>query len=292
MDSAFLSGLAGILAAAAPILFAAIGETLTERAGVTNLSVNGAIILTAMVGFVVAVETNSTVLGFLAGAVVGALVTLLLAFATITLKQSQVAVGFVLALLCRDLAYFLGNPYMGVSGPIVSHLPIPLLADIPIIGQIFFRHNLPVYASYLLVFLAFWWLFKTRPGLMLQGIGERPEAAFARGANVNRMRYFYTVLGGALVGIAGIMLAARIESGNPIAGNGFEFNSVAAVLLGGTSMREGRGSVIGTVFGVLLVQILKNGLVMANVSSIYQSAIIGIVVLFSIIVNAYLKRKE
>ncbi len=213
MDSAFLSGLAGILAAAAPILFAAIGETLTERAGVTNLSVNGAIILTAMVGFVVAVETNSTVLGFLAGAVVGALVTLLLAFATITLKQSQVAVGFVLALLCRDLAYFLGNPYMGVSGPIVSHLPIPLLADIPIIGQIFFRHNLPVYASYLLVFLAFWWLFKTRPGLMLQGIGERPEAAFARGANVNLMRYFYTVLGGALVGIAGPLYSLSVKAG-------------------------------------------------------------------------------
>ncbi|HNT55644.1 MAG TPA: ABC transporter permease, partial [Anaerolineaceae bacterium] len=187
--------------------------TLTERAGVTNLSVNGAILLTAMVGFVVAVETNSTVLGFLAGALVGALVTLLLAFATITLKQSQVAVGFVLALLCRDLAYFLGNPYMGVSGPIVAHLPIPLLGEIPIIGQIFFRQNLPVYASYLLVFLAFWWLFKTRPGLMLQGIGERPEAAFARGANVNRMRYFYTILGGALVGIAGPLYSLSVKAG-------------------------------------------------------------------------------
>src|SRR5512134_1348373 len=106
MDSTMiLIGLASVLAAAAPVIFAVMGETLSERAGVINLSMNGTILLTAMGGFAVTVETGSILLGFLAGAVIGALVALVIAFSSITLKQSQVAVGFVLALLCRDLSY-------------------------------------------------------------------------------------------------------------------------------------------------------------------------------------------
>ena len=107
MDTTTLVGLAGVLAAAAPVVFAAIGETITERAGIINLSVNGTILLTAMAGFAVAVTTGSLILGFLVGAVIGAFVALIVAFGSITLKQSQVAIGFVLT--CRDLAYS-GNP--------------------------------------------------------------------------------------------------------------------------------------------------------------------------------------
>src|SRR5512136_1446868 len=99
-----LTGLAGVLAAAAPIIFAVIGETITERAGIINLSVNGTILLSAMAGFAVAVRTDSLLLGFLAGMLVGALVALIVAFSSITLKLSQVAVGFILAMTCRDLA--------------------------------------------------------------------------------------------------------------------------------------------------------------------------------------------
>ena len=205
MDSTILSGLAGILAAAAPIVFAVIGETISERAGITNLSVNGLILLTAMAGFAVGVFTGSVWLGLLTGAVIGALVSALIAFSSISLHQSQVAVGFVLALLCRDLAYFLGNPVMGEQGPTVLFTPIPLLEQIPVIGPIFFRHTPLVYASYILILAAFIWIYKTRPGLMLQGIGERPAASFVRGANVNRLRYIYTIVGGALVGLAGPM---------------------------------------------------------------------------------------
>src|SRR5512139_3100949 len=119
-NNTIILGLAGVIAAAAPILFAVIGETITERAGVINLSVNGTILLSAMAGFAVAVNTKSIVLGFLAGMLVGGLVALVVAFSSITLHQSQVAVGFVLALLCRDLSYFLGNPYMGMAGPRLS----------------------------------------------------------------------------------------------------------------------------------------------------------------------------
>lgn len=213
MDSILFAGLASIIAAAAPIIFAVIGETISERGGVTNLSVNGLILLTSMAGFAVGLATNSVWLGMLAGAVVGGLVSLIIAFSSITLHQSQVAVGFVLALLCRDLAYFLGNPIMGLQGPTVAFTPIPLLQDIPVIGPIFFRHTPIVYASYVLIILAYIFIFKTRPGLMLQGIGERPAAAFVRGANVNRLRYLYTVIGGALVGLAGPMYTLSVKAG-------------------------------------------------------------------------------
>lgn len=213
MDNSVIIGLAGVLAAAAPVLFAAIGETITERAGVINLSVNGTILLAAMAGFAVSTTSQSLVLGFLTGAFIGALVALIVAFSSITLKQSQVAVGFVLALMCRDLAYFLGNPFMGATGLRVAPLNIPGLENIPVLGTLFFKQDILTYSSFLLIFVAYWWIFKTRHGLMLQGIGERPAAAYVRGANVNRLRYLYTILGGALVGLAGPMYSLSVKAG-------------------------------------------------------------------------------
>jgi len=213
VDNSILIGLASVLAAAAPVVFAVIGETLSERAGVINLSVNGTIILTAMVGFAIGTTTGSLLLGFAAGALGGALVALIVAFSSITLKQSQVAVGFVLTLMCRDLAYFLGNPFMGLPGIRVPAMPIPGLQDIPILGTLFFKQDLVVYLSFVLIAVAYFWVFRTNPGLMLQGIGERPAAAFVRGANVNRMRYLYTAIGGALIGLAGPMYSLSVKAG-------------------------------------------------------------------------------
>jgi simple sugar transport system permease protein len=135
------------------------------------------------------------------------------AFGSITLRQSQVAVGFVLALFCRDLAYFLGNPYMGEKGPIMPAWPIPLLEDIPILGTLFFSHDLMTYLSFVLIGVSWWWIFRTRPGLTLRAVGERPAAAFARGARVNLIRYSYTILGGALVGLAGPMFSLGVKAG-------------------------------------------------------------------------------
>jgi len=226
MDTTTLVGLAGVLAAAAPVVFAAIGETITERAGIINLSVNGTILLTAMAGFAVAVTTGSLILGFLVGAVIGAFVALIVAFGSITLKQSQVAIGFVLTLMCRDLAYFLGNPFMGLQGPRVASLPIPVLADIPVLGVVFFRQDILVYASYVLIIVAYSYVYKTRQGLMLQGIGEKPATAFVRGANV----------GGALVGIAGPMYSLSVKAGwkGTISGlDGIGWIALAITIFGG-----------------------------------------------------------
>lgn len=213
MQTDILVGLAGVLAAAAPVLFAVIGETITERAGIINLSLNGTVLLSAMGGFAVAYLTGSLVLGFLTGMAIGAIVAFIVAFGSITLHQSQVAVGFVLALTARDLSYFLGVPYMNLSGPTLPTWSVPLLKDIPILGPLFFRLDVITYASYLVIILAWIWLFRTRSGLMLQGIGERPAAAFVRGANVNRLRYIYTVVGGAIGGLAGPAFTLNVKAG-------------------------------------------------------------------------------
>ncbi len=198
---------------ATPLVFAVVGETIGEKAGVINLSMEGSLMLSAMAGFVIAFETNSLLLGFLAGAIVGMLVALLIAFSSIRLKLNQVAVGFVLFQLCVDLSTFLGNGHVRIPGPTVQAWSVPLLSDIPVVGPIFFEQNLLVYLSYVVVFGAWWFMFRTRPGLGLQGIGERPEAAHSRGIRVNRLRYGYTALGGALIGIGGASYSLSVKIG-------------------------------------------------------------------------------
>lgn len=224
-ESIFI-GLVGVLAATAPFIFAVVGETISERAGVINLSLNGLILLSAMGSFAVAATTNSLVLGFLAGAGIGAAVALIVAFCSITLRQSQVAVGFVLALLCRDLAYFLGNRFMNRPGPVVPSLHLPHAVSV----------DLVTVSSIVLIFAAWAWLYKTRPGLVLRGLGEQPAAAYVRGANVNRLRYFYTVLGGAIVGLAGPAFSLSVKAGwrGTISGlDGVGWIALAIVVFGG-----------------------------------------------------------
>lgn len=282
-----LVGLAGVLASASPLIFAVIGETLSERAGVINLSMNGTILLAAMGSFAVAYNTDSILLGFLTGMLIGALVALIVAFAGITLKQSQVAVGFVLALTCRDLSYFLGNPYMGVPGPRLQAVPIPLLSDLPVVGRLFFQHDVITYISFAAIFLAWAWIFRTRPGLMLQGIGEKPAAAYIRGANVNLMRYVYTIVGGALIGLAGpaFSLATRAGWMGTISGlDGFGWIALSITIFGGWNPLRGA-------FGAYLFALLQwLGLVLQPVltqvpSQVLQVAPFPLMILTLLFVN-------
>jgi len=205
--------LASILADSSPLVFAVIGETLSEKSGVTNLSLDGTILLSAMVGFAVAFTTDNLYLAFLAAMLVGAIIAALVAFSSIVLKLDQIAVGFVLTLLCGDLSTFFGNPYVRKPGPQVPHFAIPGLAEIPVIGKIFFDHNIVVYLSVIAIAVAWWWTYKTQLGLKLQGIGERPAAAFARGTNVNLQRFIYTLIGGALVGFGGAAYSLFVKLG-------------------------------------------------------------------------------
>jgi simple sugar transport system permease protein len=208
-----LAILAIAVSSATPIILAALGETLSERAGVINLSADGVMLLAGLGGFAAAQAAGVTVPGFAIAAVIGAAVAGIVALGAITLKQSQTAIGFVLALLCTDLSTFLGAPFVLTDAPRVTPLPIPLLRDIPVIGRVFFQADLLVYATYALIVLMWLFFYKTQTGLMLRAIGEQPAAAFARGAHVIRLRYVYTLLGGALVGIAGAAFTLDMKAG-------------------------------------------------------------------------------
>jgi len=227
--------IASILSASPPILFAVLGETITEKAGVINLSLDGSMLLTAMVGFIVALHTDSVIAGFLTSMAVGAFIALIIAFMSLTLHQPQVATGFVLTLLSRDLAYVLGNPYAHLPGPQVPHTPIPGLKGLPFIGPVLFDQNPVVYLSLLAVILVWIYIFKTRSGLKLQGLGERPAAAYVRGVNVTLMRYIYTLIGGALVGMGGASFSLMVKPGwaRPYGIEGTGWIALAIVIFGG-----------------------------------------------------------
>jgi simple sugar transport system permease protein len=227
--------LATVVAGASPIVLAALGETLTEKAGIINLSLDGAILLSAMAAFGVAYETGSLAMGFGAGALAGAAVAGIVGVFSIYLGQNQVVVGFVLTLMCRDLAYFLGNPYSRIRGPQAGLLPLPGLESLPFFGEVFFRHAAPVYLSLVLIPLAWWFLYRTPVGLRLRAVGEHPRAAYARGLSPRSQQLIFTLCGGLLVGLAGatFSLATKPGWGRPQGAEGTGWIALALVIFGG-----------------------------------------------------------
>jgi len=213
MNDQLLTGFAAVIAGASPIVLAVLGEVITERSGIINLSLNGVLLISAMVGFAAAAGSNSLLVGFIAAAFVGALAGILVAASSIYFQQSQVAFGFVLAMLLRDLSYFLGTPLLAKPGPTLQNVPVPFLGDLPIIGKLFFSHNFFVYGSLFVIFGVSFFIYRTRFGLNLRGIGENATAAFARGIPVNRLRIIYSLLGGALVGLAGAGYSLFVKPG-------------------------------------------------------------------------------
>ncbi|MFV2062054.1 MAG: ABC transporter permease [Chloroflexota bacterium] len=279
--------LATIIAAAAPLLFVTAGETISEKSGVINLSLEGSLMLAALAGFVVAFETGNTWVGFAAAAGVGAIFAFVVAFSSITLWLNQVAMGFVLASLGIALSSFLGSSYTGKPGGeiAVPPLDIPLLSDIPFLGTVLFRQNIVVYASLILVIAAWAFMFKTRPGLSLQGIGERPEAAHARGISVNRLRYLYTVVGGALVGIGGAALTLDAKLGwSFLHTRNLGWIALAIVIFGGWHpLRVATGVIL---FGFLQWLALDLQDVLPNLTQVLPIMPFALMIFALVVVNA------
>ena len=286
MDSSLTSSIGSIFAWAAPVIFGVLGETITERSGVMNLSLNGSLILSAMVGFVVATTTDSFLLGFLAAAAIGAFVALLIAFMSIDLKQSQIAVGYVLAMATKSLAYFLGAPYVGAHVKLLPTVPIPWLSQIPFLGPILFKQTILTYLSYVAIAACYIWIFKTHQGLILTGIGEKPSAAYIRGANVNRLRYIYTGIGGAMVGIGGGLYSLSVKTWNgTLSGfDGIGWIILAITIFGGWHPIKGAlGSYLFVIFqyvGIVLQPLMPN----VN-SRIFQVAPFPLMILALLFVN-------
>lgn len=142
-----------------------------------------------------------------------------------------------------------------------------------------------------LMFLLTWViLYKTRFGAQIFGLGGNPEALVLAGVNTVRPTVMVYAYAGFLTAMSGLLTTCRLESGQPIVGQGWEFEAVAATILGGTSFREGKGGIVGTIFGVLLITILKNGLNLVHLFSIYQNALIGIVILGAIVLDTSIRR--
>ncbi len=208
-----VSILAAAIAAGTPILFATLGELLAERAGILNLGVEGMMLMGAWAGFAVAHHSGNLWLGLLAGLLAGGVMSLLHAFLSITLQANQVVSGLALTILGTGLSSLLGRNLIGESGPFFSRIALPGLSQVPILGPILFRQNLPVYFSYLLIPLIALFLFKTRPGLHMRAVGEDPTTADAMGVKVFALRYLYTAVGGVLAGLGGAALSLGYTPG-------------------------------------------------------------------------------
>ncbi len=199
--------IASLMVASVPILLAAIGELIAEKAGVLNLGVEGMMIIGAVTGFIAAVETGSPILGFAAGMAGAAALGLIFALLTQVLLANQVATGLALTLFGLGLSSLLGQGYVGIKPPPTGPLSFGPLSDIPVIGTILFRHDWVVYLSVALIAAVWLILGRTRAGLILRATGENAEAAHALGYKVRRIRVLAILAGGALAGMGGAYIS-------------------------------------------------------------------------------------
>ncbi len=198
---------ASLMVAATPILLAAIGELVVEKSGVLNLGVEGMMIIGAICGFAMAVESGSPFLGFIAAAVGGAVLALLFGLLTQVALANQVASGLALTLFGLGLSALLGQSYVGVKPPPTGALNIPVISDLPVVGPILFSHDPVLYFGIALV-VAVWAMLKfTRAGLILRAVGESHDAAHALGYKVVRIRIMAIMFGGACAGLGGAYIS-------------------------------------------------------------------------------------
>jgi simple sugar transport system permease protein len=207
MSGMALSIVIATLVSGTPLVYAALGELVTEKSGVLNLGVEGMMLTGAVVSFITASATQSIWLGVCAGMLAGALLSALFAVIAITLVANQVAAGLALAVFGTGLSSLLGKGYTGTS-LVLKSLPIAAtVSRIPVIGDILTQLHPLVYLSWVLFAAVSYFLYRTKTGLVLRAVGEAPDSAYAIGYPVARIRYLATIFGGAMAGIAGAYLA-------------------------------------------------------------------------------------
>jgi ABC-type uncharacterized transport system permease subunit len=202
------------LATGTVLLFATIGEIYAERSGILNLGVEGMMLLGAMAGFSTSLATQNPWLGLLMAMLTAGLLSLLHGLVTIHFQADQVVSGLSLTFLGTGLALVFGTGLTGQTPPTIPAFDIPLLVSIPWLGPIFFEdHSLLVYFGYFFAPLAWFYINRTRPGMHLRAVGEKPEAADTMGINVYRLRYMYVFVGGCLAGLAGATISLSVSPG-------------------------------------------------------------------------------
>jgi len=205
--SLLISALAAVATSATPLLFAAMGETVVERAGVLNLGQEGMMLLGAVCAFIATATTGSDLAGILAGAAAGAVLALLFAVLTLYLAANQVASGLATTIFGAGLSSLLGARFVGHSVAPLGHLYLPLLSDVPVLGPLLLRYDGLVYFAVALTAGTAWFLTRTRLGLIVRAVGESDSSAAALGYDVIRIRTLAVLWGGAMTGLAGAYLS-------------------------------------------------------------------------------------
>ena len=218
------SFLLSVIVASTPLLLAATGELVAEKAGVLNLGLEGMMLVGAVVGFAVTVVTGNTLLGVVAGMLGGIAVSLVFAVLTLTFLANQVATGLAIAIFGTGLSALMGAGYVGVAVERLAQLDLPGLGDIPVIGPVVFGQDLLVYVSVGAVAAVWWFLYRSHGGLVLRAVGDSHDAAHAIGYPVVAIRYAATLFGGAMAGLGGAYMSLAYNaswSENMTAGRGW-----------------------------------------------------------------------
>ena len=238
-----------MIAAGTPIVYALIGDMIGQRAGIISLSVEGSMLVGACVGFGVAYHTQNMLLGVVAAMLLGGFVGILQGFLVIDRKNNMMASGFVLMFFAQGLTAFYGRSLIGVSFRGAVNTSIPLLSQIPVIGQALFNQNVLTYISFLLPVAAWLVLTKTKLGLLICSVGERPEVTMAYGHNPRLIQYGAVIFAGMLAGIGGAQMSCVYTmswSNNMINGRGF----IASALVILCSWKPLRGHMAAYLFGL------------------------------------------
>lgn len=221
---------------ATPYLYAGIGETFSQRSGVLNLGVDGQMLMGAYAGFFVVLTTGNVWLGLAAAVLVGAILGLVMAFVSVNLQAQQGISGIGFYLFGLGMSELLFQKTLGTVETVSGFRPvhIPLLSQIPVLGEVLFQHNALVYGAFLLVPVSWFVLNKTTVGLNIRAVGENPSAADSLGVSVERTRYATVIMGGVFSGLAGASLSiALLNVFQQNLTNGIGFIAVALVYFGG-----------------------------------------------------------
>ncbi len=274
-----------VITAATPLVIAALGELVTERAGVLNLGVEGMMIMGAVMAFGATQVTGSPYAGSLVGIAAGTVFSLLFGILTLTLVANQVATGLALTILGLGLSGQIGESFVGQPGIKLQPIPLPLLSDIPFLGPLLFRQDLIFYLSILLVLGIHWFLFRSRTGLRMRAVGDNHASAHALGINVIRTRYLAVMFGGACAGLAGAQLSLVYTPQwveNMTAGRGW----IALALVVFASWRPLRVLAGGYLFGAVTIgqlhaQALGMGIPSQFLSALPYAATIVVLIVIS-----------
>lgn len=196
-----------VISAATPLLYAALGELVAERAGVLNLGVEGMMLAGAVTAFAVTVTTGSASLGIVAGAIAGAVLAFAFGVLTLSLLANQVATGLALTIFGIGLSALVGAGFVGIPVERLPRLAVPGVSDLPVLGPLLFGHDVLVYLGLLMTFGVAWFLKRTRGGMILRAVGESDVSAHSIGYDVIKVRYFAVLFGGLMAGLGGAFLS-------------------------------------------------------------------------------------